>query len=231
MANEKHVAILKQGVEVWNKWRKDNPDEMPNLSHTDLSGTDLKEINFEGAFLFNVNFKKTNLTLATFTEAYLEKAMLQGANISWTWFTNTQVNDVKFDTSMVCRGATFNGCHGSQRFVRHVMDLDYLEEFEENHPNWYFWWHLTSKCGRSWARFSCCCMIIIAFFGAVLYHFDNVDHPFLTSVFSFSSFGFIDSTNRDFLELFVLALESLVGFIMFGCLVSLVATKMARRSG
>jgi hypothetical protein len=31
MANEKHVVLLKQGVEVWNKWRWGNPDVKPDL--------------------------------------------------------------------------------------------------------------------------------------------------------------------------------------------------------
>jgi hypothetical protein len=26
MANEEHLAILKQGVQDWNRWRKVNPD-------------------------------------------------------------------------------------------------------------------------------------------------------------------------------------------------------------
>ena len=26
MANEEQLSILKQGVEVWNKWRKENPN-------------------------------------------------------------------------------------------------------------------------------------------------------------------------------------------------------------
>jgi hypothetical protein len=25
MANEEHLGILKQGVEVWNQWREENP--------------------------------------------------------------------------------------------------------------------------------------------------------------------------------------------------------------
>ena len=37
MANQEHLAILKQGVEVWNRWRRHNRDIKPNLSETDLS--------------------------------------------------------------------------------------------------------------------------------------------------------------------------------------------------
>jgi hypothetical protein len=32
MINPEHLAILKQGVEIWNKWREENPDIMPDLS-------------------------------------------------------------------------------------------------------------------------------------------------------------------------------------------------------
>jgi len=38
MADPEHVAILNQGVEAWNKWRKENPDIIPDLSGADLSG-------------------------------------------------------------------------------------------------------------------------------------------------------------------------------------------------
>ena len=37
MANQKHLAILKQGVEVWNKWRQEHPEVKPDLSDADLS--------------------------------------------------------------------------------------------------------------------------------------------------------------------------------------------------
>ena len=39
MVNEQHLEILRQGREelgIWNKWRKDNPDEKPELGHADL---------------------------------------------------------------------------------------------------------------------------------------------------------------------------------------------------
>jgi hypothetical protein len=41
MANDEHVAILKQGVAAWNAWRRENSDIRPDLSNADLSGADL----------------------------------------------------------------------------------------------------------------------------------------------------------------------------------------------
>ena len=38
MANEEHLAILKQGVEVWNGWRLVNKDIQPDLSLANLAG-------------------------------------------------------------------------------------------------------------------------------------------------------------------------------------------------
>jgi hypothetical protein len=41
MANDEHVALLKQGMTAWNAWRDENPDVLPNLSGADLIGADL----------------------------------------------------------------------------------------------------------------------------------------------------------------------------------------------
>jgi hypothetical protein len=44
MANEEHLAILKQGVAAWNAWRNEHPDTVP-----DLGGVHLREANLGGA--------------------------------------------------------------------------------------------------------------------------------------------------------------------------------------
>jgi uncharacterized protein YjbI with pentapeptide repeats len=36
MADEKHLAILVQGIEIWNDWRKKNPHIIPNLEKANL---------------------------------------------------------------------------------------------------------------------------------------------------------------------------------------------------
>lgn len=51
VADQKHVEMLRFGVEVWNGWREQNPE----VIHTDLSGTDLS-----GANLNKANLNKAN---------------------------------------------------------------------------------------------------------------------------------------------------------------------------
>src|SRR4051812_35846451 len=41
MANEEHVALLKQGVDAWNKWRRENPKVRPDLREAYLRGANL----------------------------------------------------------------------------------------------------------------------------------------------------------------------------------------------
>jgi uncharacterized protein YjbI with pentapeptide repeats len=66
MANPEHLKILKQGVEVWNKWRIENPKVRPDLSGLDLPMGSLKaeHINFSNTDLREVSFPYANLTYA-----------------------------------------------------------------------------------------------------------------------------------------------------------------------
>ena len=74
MANEKHLRILRQGVEAWNRWREDNPDIRPDLSEADLYGADLS-----GADLFRANLRAAKLSGAYLFAANLRVAKLSGA--------------------------------------------------------------------------------------------------------------------------------------------------------
>jgi hypothetical protein len=46
MANQEQVALLKQGSEVWNAWRKENPDVKIDLSFADLKSANLISLVF-----------------------------------------------------------------------------------------------------------------------------------------------------------------------------------------
>ena len=91
MANQEHFILIKQGVEVWNSWREENPKNHPDLSGADLQEADLQGINLENAnlketILFDVNFQGANLQhadlqQANLYEANLTRADLRGANL------------------------------------------------------------------------------------------------------------------------------------------------------
>ena len=101
MANEEQLAILRQGVEVWNKWRKENPNIEIELTSANLSDLNLSEIDFIRANISGVNFSGTDLTGADLMDtkvwnANLDNASLSGAIIFGADFIGTSFVNTDF---------------------------------------------------------------------------------------------------------------------------------------
>ena len=77
MTNGEHSALLKQGVDAWNTWRKENPWIRPELSSVNFSLANLNHINLRWA-----NFSKANLRWANLKSADLRWANLFQVNLS-----------------------------------------------------------------------------------------------------------------------------------------------------
>jgi len=94
MANKEHLEIRKQGVEAWNEWRKNNPEERPDLSGTKLIGenliganlnnADLSGADLTGALLANADLSEADLSGADFRDANLRDANLTHADLYYT---------------------------------------------------------------------------------------------------------------------------------------------------
>jgi uncharacterized protein YjbI with pentapeptide repeats len=87
MANKKHVALINQGVAVWNKWRSEHPRTRPdllgaNLFGANLCGADLREADLRGADLGYANLCGADLSYANLRGADLFWASLSEANLS-----------------------------------------------------------------------------------------------------------------------------------------------------
>ena len=97
MANPEHLALLQQGVDVWNAWRTKEPLIVVDLSVAKLSraklsraklneailfGAHLSDADLGGAKLREANLSYTNLSYANFGDADLYRANLGGANLS-----------------------------------------------------------------------------------------------------------------------------------------------------
>ncbi len=82
MANEEQLAILKQGVDAWNKWRRQYPDVDSDLSEEDLREANLSKANLSGTRLQGICLSGANLTGANLGRANLFLANLSGADLS-----------------------------------------------------------------------------------------------------------------------------------------------------
>jgi uncharacterized protein YjbI with pentapeptide repeats len=82
VANAGHLLTLKQGAEIWNQFRSENPTTVPDLSSADLRGADLRGADLRGADLSGATLSRADLTGADLREADLDGATIYGADLS-----------------------------------------------------------------------------------------------------------------------------------------------------
>jgi uncharacterized protein YjbI with pentapeptide repeats len=82
VANDEHIALLRQGSAVWNEWRDQNPGIVPSLHEADFSETDLSGTLLMGPNLWRANLSRTNLTEVALLGATLCEAKLVEADLS-----------------------------------------------------------------------------------------------------------------------------------------------------
>lgn len=131
MANPEHVALLKQGVEVWNAFYEANHYARPELSEADFHGLDLRRVSLRGADLSGANLSKANLGEANLQGANLGEANLQGAylreaNLREVNLNNADLRRVILDGvnlfGAVLFGADLRGAYLREAYL-HTADL------------------------------------------------------------------------------------------------------------
>ena len=88
MANTKHLAKLREGVELWNQWRKQNPEILPDLREANLSNADLSN-----AYLSGVNLGGANLSAADLRHAIINGADLRESNVIGTDLSEARLRE------------------------------------------------------------------------------------------------------------------------------------------
>jgi len=82
MANAEQLQILRQGVSVWNLWRKKHPHAVIDLSGTHLGGAILWRANLREADLSRAHLRQADLDGANLSEADLDGANLSEVHLS-----------------------------------------------------------------------------------------------------------------------------------------------------
>ena len=104
MANAEQLALLKAGVEGWNKWREQEPDEKVDLTRADLRGADLIQANLGLANLIQADLRGADLSGASFIGADLLQIDLSSANLREAILLRADLSDARL-TQADLRGA------------------------------------------------------------------------------------------------------------------------------
>jgi uncharacterized protein YjbI with pentapeptide repeats len=133
MADQEQLEILKQGVDVRNNWRIENPDAQIDLSKTSLKGRFLQKVRLRGANLSETDFSEASLAWADLSEANLVKANLyvadlyqtdlRGANLTGAILVGAQL--IRTNPAISARSTHFAGFKKRIRHVRTLAKLRY----------------------------------------------------------------------------------------------------------
>lgn len=97
MADEEQVEILKQGADVWNKWRMEKHPARIDLSGADFSQADLGNTNLSGADLSEANLENAHVS-----EANLKAAKLFAANLFGAILRNSDLSSADLGNARLC---------------------------------------------------------------------------------------------------------------------------------
>ncbi|QTA91411.1 pentapeptide repeat-containing protein [Desulfonema magnum] len=103
MAKKEHLDLIKKEVSAWNKWRKNNATEKPDLSNINLCHSNLSRVNLSKTNLWEANFSKAKLNGADFSEADLCFADFSGAHIKNANFSGANLTNVDFSGANLAR--------------------------------------------------------------------------------------------------------------------------------
>jgi len=219
------------------------------LEGSRLTGLDLSHTNLSRAQLQKATLRGTDFTGAILTKAHLEDADLRDAvfddahlgHIRYTedgfWWRGTVLMETHLDNALYV-DPLLERCAKDQYYL---YVLKYRNRKNPVFRFFFFLWWITCNFGKSpllWAAWA----IILAISFACVYYllgehaFDtrNLDWDFSTTVYysvvTFTTLGFGDVTPKTQVAAWWVMAEVIVGYVMLGGLISIFATKLARRS-
>ena len=106
------IDILRQGVEVWNAWRRSDRRPRPDLIGADLRDRNLRGADLRGALLVQARLSEAklddaDLSGADLRGATLDSAVLQGTDLRNAVLENAFAFNTKFSGDLRVEGADF----------------------------------------------------------------------------------------------------------------------------
>ncbi len=220
------------------------------LNNARLSGADLSDARLNDADLRGANLENCDLSNADLRGADLTGASLKGATLLSADFSDANISGIQFNETEACRDIRINTALGNALFKRYAQDQAYVEEYKFTYPLRYALWKYSSNCGRSLSLWVFWCVFIAVGFSLVFhFHLGGSEsfvlnelakepgyHPrdwapmLYYSVVTFTTLGFGDIVPKTQEAAWWIMAEVVMGYFMLGGLITILATKLARRS-
>lgn len=127
MANEEHVALLRQGVDIWNYWRQREKTStiaiVPDLTEANLREADLNEVNLGIVHLDGANLSKASLIGAWFNGSNLRGANLSEAYLIGAYFIDSNLSGANLSKAILSE-ASFNGSNLSRTNLTEALLME-----------------------------------------------------------------------------------------------------------
>ncbi len=225
-----------------------------DLSYARLEGSRLTGLDLSRANLFRARLQKATLRRVNFTDAILTKAHLEDADLRDAVLDGTHLGHIRYtEDAFWWRGTVLMETHLDKALYvdplleRAAKDQYYLYVLKyRNRRNpicrlFFGLWWITCNFGKSpliWATWSIFLALGFAFvyyqLGEDAFARSKLDWSFPTlvyySVVTFTTLGFGDVIPKTQEAAWLVMAEVIVGYVMLGGLISIFATKLARRS-
>jgi hypothetical protein len=218
--------------------------EGARLTDLDLSDADLSRARLEKATLRRTNLSHAVLTKAHLEDADLRDALLDDAHLAYIRYT---VDSFWWRGTVLMETDLRKALYVDPVLERYAKDQYYLYVLKHrNRRNvifraLFFLWWITCNFGNSawmWASWS---IVLALGFAGLFYRLGsgafatlNLEWNFQTMVYygvvTFTTLGFGDVAPKTHTAAWCVTAEAVVGYVMLGGLISILATKIARRS-
>ncbi len=212
-----------------------------------LSKSTLHQADFRAADLTRARLTEANLVDAVFTRATLAESDLKHSDVSGSNFELADMKGCRLLGIRNFKKADWIGAdirdldlRGAFLVRRYIADENYLFEFQKTsgfHRLLYLIWRATSDCGRSifrWFLWLSCAMLVFA----AIYTVVDIDYgghrtwysPIYFSVVTATTLGYGDAVPASLAGQIFVTLQSIIGYVGLGGLLSILGNKMARRA-
>jgi len=216
--------------------------EEANLTNAVLQGADLTNAILEKSHFVRADLEKACLRGVAFRNANLEGANVRSADMRGVSLENCNVMGIRYSRKTLFMGARVESCYGNTMFKRFAVDQQYIEELRGTPFGFvvYAIWLVLADCGRSLWVWSLWSALIAVGFGCKYFLLGpeavkvnalpwGLKTMIYYSVITMTTLGYGDIYPATVEAANWVMTEVIVGYVMLGGLISIFASKLARR--